>query len=99
MKDFKYKAGDLVYCYNDSKWEDIILNKKNNTYKIVEVNNIYIEVKIEPKTVEITDNRKDNMISKTYLSSFLYTHKDFYKYFLSNIQYRKIKLEKLNDRF
>ena len=98
MKDFEYKVGDYVYCYNDNIFrDDICIHKKGNLYKIKEISTIFF-------TVILLSCEFENMFLGSYwmplhpFDSSINLYKDFdksfYDHFLSKQQYRKIKLEK-----
>ena len=105
MEEFEYKVGDYVYCYKDINSSNIksmnfyytlygnkiesshdFIFKKGNLYKI--------------KEIEIFNSMLIITIGTEVFDLFLGYHSNtFYNYFLSKIEYRKIKLENLNERF
>ena len=90
MKEFEYKVGDYVYCYNDIKTSDIkfsrpgFIFKKGNLYRIKK-----IEI-VDPMLIIHIETEIDFILGY-YLDKF-------YNHFLSKIEYRKLKFKKLNEK-
>ena len=95
MKEFEYKVGDIVYCYKSRYQIDILMHSIGKCYKIKYISYhedeyIYVNLETEGKT-----------IWNDYLMVFRYDIEspyNFYDYFLTKHQYRKLKLEKLHER-
>ena len=89
MKEFEYKVGDYVYCYNDNGY-----SCKGKCYKIESIifmeyflnygNCIFIKMEYDINYWIIEHNNEDFI--------------NFYDYFLTKEEYRKLKLEKLYER-
>ena len=106
------KIGDKVFCKKDEilnffgKNEKLIENlsiKKNNTYDIIDINEgscvYYIVIKVYEDDVEMSSlifikfkDNIDEILKETYYSDYY----NFEDHFLTNIEYRKMKLENIN---
>jgi len=83
------KIGDKVYCTKSRYNEDDLVNESGKNYKILKIvanNNIFLSSNLnENNTLFYYRKDKDNY------------HYFFYDYFLDSKEYRKRKLEKLNE--
>lgn len=90
------KKGDKILCIKNRKFLKNYLNKKNNSYTILEIN---------IDTNEIVVNVENNLyhinchyIYQTKLKSDKKNFYVFEDYFITEKQYRKLKLQKLNGK-
>ena len=94
MEHSEYKIGDYVYCYRDNKYDGVYIHKNGNYYEI--------KAMITFHTSNVLLSCEKNEFFRSYWISFNNanekSNKNFYYYFLSKQEYRKLKLEKLNER-
>lgn len=106
------KPGDKVYCKENSYYQDYfgsyLIHKKGKSYKVTNISDEYyryvVFIEVEKSTViEIGDNTHGYCLDinkklknpKFVLSRFWHNYND---YFLSQQEYRKLKLKKLYER-
>ena len=102
--EFNLKVGDIVYCYKDHIYKDILYCRKGEYYKIYNIENYTVQscIRLVNENENIEDDmtfcmlywilKDEKMIIKNNKVMF------FYDYFLTKQQYRELKLKQLNER-
>ena len=104
MIDFDLKVGDYVYCHTDRYSYNTLLNKKGNCYKIKFITRDFSIFYDNIAYFILIDNGSDKLSVDVGFWIFnKEIEKDkkyilFNDYFITMKEYRKIKLEQLNER-
>ena len=99
MSIFEYKVGDLVYCHTSFIFNNKIFNKKGKTYSIEKIDT-YDTYGIQVTTITL-EHEEGVDFKVLYFLTDNNIHKNirFYReYFLTPTQYRKLKLNNINDK-
>ena len=96
MKEFNFKIGDIVYCYKNSYYDNIICHKEGNCYIIQEIyhDSFFDDLFI---TLSMHDDKDYNI---TYWFCYEIDKINaplFYDYFISMTEYRKFKLKNIQN--